>query len=62
MTEERKDLEQILVQLSAVKSALSGLSRALVTELVTQRLSSHDSSAQASDVQLAVDLIERYVK
>lgn len=59
MIENKRNIEDVLVQISAVKSALNGVRRSLLVELLKTRYGVETSFV---DFDGALTLIERYMK
>ena len=59
MTEEERDIEALLIQVSAVKSAMNGVRRVLMEELLKRRQERFDGEINFDEV---LTLVERYMK
>ena len=59
MTEEERDIEALLIQVSAVKSAMNGVRRVLMEELLKRRQERVDGEIDFDEV---LTLVERYMK
>ena len=59
MTEEERDIEALLIQVSAVKSAMNGVRRVLMEELLKRRKERFNGEINFDEV---LTLVERYMK
>ena len=62
MVEDGREIESILVQVSAVRSAVNGVCKELLNELASVRFKNNSHNLSPSDVDKILVLVARYMK
>lgn len=62
MAEAEREIEPMLVQISAVKAALNGVGKEMVRELIQARCRRADAELSSDDVDEIFALVGRYLK
>lgn len=67
MVEERRDIESILIQISAVRAAVNGIRRVCLAELLEQRYGENFNCSKgvhgkSTDFEAVLALLERYMR
>ena len=62
MVENDREIEAILIQLSAVKSAVNGVGKEMMGELISVRCRSHSRRVSSVEIDEMLTLFGRYLK
>ena len=62
MVENNREIEAMLIQISAVKSAVNGVGREMLGELINVRCQNNSTQASTDEIDEMLTLVNRYLK